>query len=259
MNPRISSLVVGLLLASGTISLGQNAATTKAPATRNVTALWNDLAKPINSEPFLQTMTLKSALTQVQEQFQQRYGRALSIDINHRAFKDENPEAPDLNDLEMKIRSLPKTSTVRQVLRSLIAQVPTNNATLFLKPGVIEITTHSSVIPARLLGQTVDLKFTRQPLSFVLEQIYEQTGVSVILDPRVGINARAPVSITFTNDLTLGTGLLLIAEMAQLKLLVTDNAIFITTPAHARQFLWERMVNPYGLPSLLLRVTIEAA
>lgn len=75
------------------------------------------------------------------------------------------------------------------------------------------------------------------------------TGVAVILDRRVGALARTPISATLSNDVTLGTGLLLISEMAGLKLLVGDNAIFMTTPALSRQFLWERATNPFGLPA----------
>ena len=191
-------------------------------------------------EPFMEKMTLREALEVIHKHYRERHDRDLPVVINQRAFKDENAEAGDILEAEVKLQPYPRIRTKAQILRELLKQVQTGNATYFLKPGVIEITTQDAIWPSRLLTHAVEMKFTRQPLSFVLEKIYEQTGVHVVLDPRVGVNARATVSITFTNDMALGTGLVLIAEMAHLKLVEIDNALFITTPAHANRFIWER-------------------
>jgi hypothetical protein len=206
----------------------------------------------MSAEPFVEKMTLKEALARLQKRFQERHGRELPIQINAQPFKDENPEATDLNDAEVSLDPHPRVRTTGRILRDLLVKIPTGNATYFLKPGLIEITTCDAIQPSRLLGQSVELKFTRQPLSFALEEIYEHTGVQVVLDPRVGGNARAPVTITFTNDIALGTGLVLMAEMAGLKLLETDNAVFITTPAAAQRYWWERGGGQYFTPSFPL-------
>ncbi|GEM_PF-3204697 len=239
MNRCIVSLALLLPLSLTTQSIGQDAKAKNARPPR-VSALWNDLAQPLSAEPFVEAMTLKEALTLLDKQFRERHGRDLPFGVNQQAFKDENAEAPDILESQVKLQPYPKVRAASQILRDLLKQVQTGNATYFLKPGVIEITTRDAIWPSRLLNQAVELKFTRQPLSFVLDEIYEQTGVNVILDPRVGVNARATVSITFTNDMALGTGLVLIAEMAHLKLVEIDNALFITTPAHANRFIWER-------------------
>jgi len=219
---------------------GQDRDKPKLTIAPRVSQLWNDLTEPMSVAPFLEPMTLKEALEAMHKHYRERHDRDFPVVVNQQAFKDENAEAGDIYESPVRLAPSPRIRTRGQILRELLRQVQTGNATYFLKPGVIEITTHSAVTSTQLLNQTVDLKFTRQPLSFVLEEIYEQTGVHVVLDPRVGVNARASITITFTNDMALGTGLVLIAEMAQLKFIEIDNAIFMTTPAHARQLIWER-------------------
>ena len=219
---------------------GQDRDKPKLTAAPRVSQLWNDLAQPMSAEPFAEPMTLREALELMGKQYRERHDRDFPVVVNQQAFKEENAEAGDIYESPVRLQGNPKIRTAAQILRELLKQVQTGNATFFLKQGAIEITTRDSIWPERLLNQTVDLKFTRQPLSFVLEEIYEQTGVHVVLDPRVGVKARASITITFTNDMALGTGLVLIAEMAQLKFIEIDNAIFMTTPAHARQLIWER-------------------
>jgi hypothetical protein len=252
MNRCLCSLALLIALAPTTVAIAEDAKKAKPESLPRVSALWNDLAQPMSAEPFVKKMTLKNALALLQKRIRERQGRELPILIIDQAFKDENPEAPDLNDVEVFLRPHPRVRTTGQILRDLLVNVPTGNATYFLKPGVIEITTSDAAHISRQLGQSVDLKFMRQPLSFVLEEIYEQTGVHVILDPRVGINARAPVTITFTNEMALGTGLVLIAEMAGLRLVETDNTVFITTPAVAQRYWWERGGGQYISPSFQL-------
>lgn len=253
---RIFALAIPLWLALSSPFFGQEGTTKNIVRSARVSALRDDLDKPMSAEPFQQGMPLKDAIATIQSQFKRDYGRELPITINYQAFKDEAPEAPDLYECQIKLTLHPRTRTIGQLLRAMVAQA-SDLATLCIRDGTIEITTHTSICPHRLLQQTPDLRFRRQPLTYVVEEIYEQTGVYVILDRRVGMNARIPVSMTFGNDMTLGTGLLLMAEMAHLKLLVTDNAIIITTPALARQFLWESL-NPGFAPAYLPHAVKQA-
>ena len=240
MNRCIHSLAILASFTLAAFCTGQEAAKPKNTGLPRVSALWNDLAQPMSVEPFVEKMTLKEALEIIHKHYRDRYDRDFPVVVNQQAFKDENPEAGDILETEVKLQPFPRIRTTAQILRTLLKQVQTGNATYFLKPGVVEITTPDAVLSSRLLNQSVEMRFTRQPLSFVLEEIYEQTGVHVVLDPRVGVHARASITITITNEMALGTGLVLIAEMAHLKLVEIDNALFITTPAHANRFIWER-------------------
>src|SRR5205823_5012185 len=82
----------------------------------------------------------------------------------------------------------------------------------------------------------------------ILNQTIEGTKVSIYT--RAGRVAQMPLTATFTHDTSLGSALLLLSEMAGLKLVAGDNIVYITTPVHAQQFLLERRWNPYGLPAL---------
>ncbi len=243
MNRHVAACTLFLVLATAVGSVGQDAKPKPVEVPR-VGELWNDLAQPMAADPFRTERTLKEALEQIREHYRKQNDRELPILINEQSFKDEAPDAPDILEAHVKAKSFPKVCSRGQLLRDLLHSA-SPSATYLLRPGVVEITTHDAVSPTRLLQKKVEMKFSRQPLSFVLDEIYEQTGVHVLLDTRVGANARAPISITFTNDMTLGTGLYWIAEMAHLKLAVTDSAIVITTPFHA-QFLWRTMAIPYS-------------
>jgi hypothetical protein len=74
--------------------------------------------------------------------------------------------------------------------------------------------------------------------------LFELTGVPVVVDNRVLAQARRPVTGTFANGAALGTVLPRVTEMAGLKLLVVGNALYVTSPAHAR-LLEEDLPHPF--------------
>jgi general secretion pathway protein D len=86
----------------------------------------------------------------------------------------------------------------------------------------------------RLLEQRVWVQFERRPCVDALGDLFELTGVPVVVDNRVLAQARRPVTATFANGAALGAVLPLVTEMAGLKLLVVGNALYVTSPAHAR-------------------------
>jgi hypothetical protein len=67
-----------------------------------------------------------------------------------------------------------------------------------------------------------------------LGDLFELTGVPVIVDNHGLAQARRPVTATFANGAALGAVLPLVTETAGLKLLVVGNALNVTSPAHAR-------------------------
>jgi hypothetical protein len=94
----------------------------------------------------------------------------------------------------------------------------------------------------------------------VLEDLYDMTGVPVIMDGRVGQEARIPMTVKFTNEITLDKALVTLAGMANLKLVVGDEIIIITNPSLAKKMLRDQKPPPeiyqYQLfrEPLLLRV-----
>jgi hypothetical protein len=214
----------------------------RPPSVRELAAL---LQETIDLEGFYEPQSLKEAIARLQEKVKAR-GRELPILIDHSAFKEENPEAPHINDTQVQFQVLPRTMKIAHILHSMLSKVE-GNATFLLRPGYLEVTTIDRADMRRLLAQAVHASFDRRPLLLGLEELYQSTGVPVIVDTRAWRQAQIPISGNFTNNPSLGGALLLLSEMAGLKMLVGDNMIYMTTPAHARQLLRERLWIPYHM------------
>jgi len=213
----------------------------KSPGVRELADV---LDETIDLADFSKPMSLKDALTVLQAKLKSK-GKDLPVRVNHEAFKEENPDAEKVSDTEIRFPGILKQLKVAQTLRFMLDQVKTNNGSYLIRPGYVEITTIERAGLSHLLGQGVHVRFQNRSLAMALEDLYELTGVPVILDTRAGRLSQMPITANFTNNATLGTVLVLVSEMAGLKLLEGDNTLYITTPAHARQFLLERAMSPY--------------
>jgi hypothetical protein len=129
----------------------------------------------------------------------------------------------------------------------MLSKVDPRNAVFLIRPGYVEVTTISRGEMRNLLAQAVHVSFERAPLAVALEELYQATGVPVVVDTRGLRQAQMLISGNFTNSPSLGGVLLLLSEMSGLKMLVGDNMIYLTTPAHARQLLRERLWIPFHM------------
>lgn len=73
------------------------------------------------------------------------------------------------------------------------------------------------------------------PLEQVLQEISFKTGLSIVLDPNVKDKAHAHIRANFRNDVTLETALRMVAEMADLKLVLMSGGPFVTTAERAEK------------------------
>ena len=212
----------------------------RAPGVRE---LADALDETIDLTDFSKPMSLKEAMSVLQANLKSQ-GKELPVRINHEAFEEENPDAEKVIDTEIRFPAALKRLRVAQALRFMVGQVKTNNGTYLIRPGYLEITTIERAGLTHLLGQGVHVRFQNRSLAMALEDLYELTGVPVILDTRAGRLGQMPITANFTNNASLGTVLVLLAEMAGLKLLEGNNTLYLTTPAHARQFILERAMSP---------------
>jgi hypothetical protein len=238
---RKSFVIFLALLAVSLVSRGDEPIRkTKAPSVRD---LADRLDETIALADFAKPMPLNEALSLLQAKLKSR-NKDLPIRLNHEAFEEENPDAEKVSDTPIRFPAILKQLRVSQALRFMVGQVKTHNGTYLIRPGYVEITTIEQAGLPHLLGQGVHVRFRNRSLALALEDLYDLTGVPVILDPRAGRLAQLPITANFTNNATLGTVLVLLSEMAGLKLLEGDNTLYITTAAHARQFLLERAMSP---------------
>jgi hypothetical protein len=226
-----------------TTSCIEPARKTRAPGVRELSAL---LQQTMDTEGFQGPMSLKEAVSLLQEKLKLR-GHELPIHVDVGAFQADNPEAASIYDTQVAFPAAPRQMKVVQVLHFMLSRVEPANAACLIRPGYLEVTTWERAEVGYLLGQAVHVSFERRPLALALEELYQLTGVAVVLDPRALRQAQIPISGNFTNSPSLGSVLLLLSEMAGLKMLVGDNMIYMTTPAHARQLLRERLWIPYHM------------
>jgi hypothetical protein len=229
---------VGFLLFLGVLSGQEPVSHPDRPIKKNLkpSELAEVLAEPVAVDWFQYEMSLLEFLEQLTVYYRQKKGKEVLFRINEVAFKEENPDQPETSETTLKIPTIPGMRTGAQLLRVALGQIRTNNAAYQIRPGHIEIST---------------LLMTRsrvRSLHLALEDLFEQTGVPVVLDGRVGTLARAQVNLHIAKEMPLGTVLFLMSEMANLKVIVIDDVAIVTTPALAQQMLWEKFLRSYELP-----------
>jgi type II secretory pathway component HofQ len=125
------------------------------------------------------------------------------------------------------------------VLRKLLARLPVESGAVWtLREDRIEITTHQAQV-AEIWGEyngpflpLVWATFDKVPLEDALKELAEQTDFTIVLDNRAGEKGRTPVTARLRNT-PLDTALRLLADMADLRPVHTDNVLYVTTKENA--------------------------
>jgi hypothetical protein len=200
-------------------------------------ALLNDI---IDMKDFQAPMSLKEALGLIQDKVNAKYREedALPILVDVKAFKAQDPAAPDVYDTQVKFPSFPRKMSIAGALEFALGEIPGRPATYLLRQGMVVVTTLQAASPKQLLRQRVMANFKQYPLHDAMDVLSEMTGLSVVVDPR-GDKSKTLVTVRFSN-VTLEGALRLLTDMADLKLVVLDDAVYVTSPANARRLLKER-------------------
>jgi hypothetical protein len=210
------------------------AAQPRAPHRQELTAA---LARVLDAEDFRQPQTLKEFLKRLQDRAGVQ-GRELPLLVDAEAFKDKLPEGADLYDTPVKLPPYPRQMTAAALLRHALANVPSGDATYYVKNGVVVVTTEDRTWARRLMGEVVEGKFQAQPLGEVLQELAAQTGLHLMVDSRIAWRLQAKASVNFTvNETSLGTALFLLTDMVDLRVALVGNVAYVTSPANAWQFL----------------------
>lgn len=193
-----------------------------------------EIEPPLKVEPGTQ-MSLQQALGLASE-----YGTSgripgtVPILVNLGAFKAERPDDTDVTKLLIKMPFAPKQMTLGNFLRLILAQLPERNATFIIRRGVLEITTYSDASLKGLLSQPVALRFEGRPLDEAVRDLANYSGASIVVDARAGDKLKTPVTATFLNDTSVWSALYLLADTAELKAVVMEDGVYVTTPERAQ-------------------------
>jgi RNA polymerase sigma factor (sigma-70 family) len=180
----------------------------------------------------------RATLTDVLDQLSKRYN--LTFHLNSNAFRSIDPkiEMPTFKIAETPIGEM--HCSLKTVLQTILERLPPRTRPMFvIRKDYIQITTESAVrselgIPANrpllpLVGDTLD----NIPISEALRRLMDQSGYSVVSDPRVAEKLKTPVSAEL-NDVPVDTAVRMLANMAGLSVARLDNALYVTTVENAK-------------------------
>lgn len=162
-------------------------------------------------------------------------GTPLPISVDVDVFKAENPDAPPIDEFQVKFPASPPQTTVYQALEVALSQVPTANANYLIRQGKLEITTDSKTDPHYLLSEKVFAVFKNTPFTDAVEELSDQTGIGFVIDPRIGGKANTPVSATFPNNTAYEVAIIILTDMVGAEAILLRDVVYITTPANAQK------------------------
>jgi hypothetical protein len=143
--------------------------------------------------------------------------------------------------------ALPKLDNVscRFVLALMLKQI-NGGYVIDGDDGIIWVTTLQRTTAELAVLQPISISFDRKPLVEALREIADRYRFTIVLDTkRTGDQGQTLVSADFF-DMRLESAVRLLANMAELKVVRVDRALYVTTPEHAaiifkdEQEYWER-------------------
>lgn len=154
----------------------------------------------------------------------------IPILLDHETFLAElGPKAVDPYTEKVTMPSVPHSMRLQLALRLGLNQVAKGQATCLIRQGHLEIVPQRYASAHHLLTHsTVHVTFKRQPLSDVLEDLAEETGLPINLDPNVGKKGDTLISATFRSS-PLEDAPVTVSEMADLKFVRLERSILVTT------------------------------
>jgi hypothetical protein len=131
---------------------------------------------------------------------------------------------------------------VRQALQNLLHNY---GLTYVVLEDTLLITTEESAFQ-RQMRQRVPVDLNDVPASKALRDLARQTGISLVIDPRVGKATSQKVTLEL-DEATVETSLRLVAEFVDLKAVRMGNVIFVTDAARAAKIRKEEPAQPNPL------------
>jgi hypothetical protein len=160
-----------------------------------------------------------------------RRTHGITIRIDNVAFKQEGQENVEESQVQ-----LPPSRGIRlgTILQSLLSRLEPVSATYLVQGNHVTIVPFSHGFDPQHLGgrQLLNVEFYERPLDKALQDLADLSGITVLLDPKVGKKAQTPVVATLQN-VPLRTAVRLLADMADLKAVTVDNVLYVTTRANA--------------------------
>lgn len=193
--------------------------------------------------------SLKDAIAQLEKEFK------IKIVVDAKAFDSIGVQKVEQQPVQLdKMSNVPLGVIVSRLLVQIKGDL--YHGSYLLRDGHIEATTeyhrraevfkdraNPNVYPSELRGgvggriytPVYGMVFDKKPLDDALGEIAESSGITIVVDVRLGEKARAPVSGRM-NNMMVDTVVRLLTNMAGLKTVVLDGAIYVTSEENAKSF-----------------------
>jgi hypothetical protein len=244
--------LAGVLLLSSDVPLRSQPAT----AVQEVNAP-DRPEKPADPQPLGETGRIRKLLSQNTDKLRQGIdpgqslkdvldflGRShgLTFRVDHAAFKMLGQDSIEEKQLPTGLPGM-RDIPLATILGDLLLQLEPHGA-FMVRKGYIAIVPLGHTMAEFTMREPVEAEFDKTPLQDALRELTEHTGTSIILDARrAGEKAKTPLTATL-HHVQVGTAVKLLANMAELKAVMVDNAIFVTTEENAKKLEEEGSAAP---------------
>jgi hypothetical protein len=167
----------------------------------------------------------------------------IGFTVNERAFEAEGLKNVLTTTVVADGKPLPRLKNVslNTVLRKVLSRIPSTSGATFINRGdEIEITTMAAFKASVFLDPDrcnpfplVRVEIAKQPLEEALRELAEESGFNIVLDAHAGEKVKAEVAGSF-QSVPLDTAVRILADMADLKPVLLDNVLYVTTKENAR-------------------------
>jgi hypothetical protein len=165
------------------------------------------------------------------------------FNVNERAFQAEGLKDVLTTPLVSEGKPLPRLKNVslNTVLRKVLSRIPNTSGARFINRGdEIEITTMDAFKASVFLDPErsrpfplVRVEIAKQPLEEALRELAEESGFNIVLDAHAGEKVKAEVAGSF-QSVPLDTAVRILADMADLKPVLLENVLYVTSKENAR-------------------------
>jgi hypothetical protein len=175
-------------------------------------------------------MTLGEFLEQLSAQYD------LTFDVNEPAFR-ANEGIADVMRMPIAEPPLPKMPGIRlsTLLKKVLSRIPAEaGATYVVRPDCIEITTHRAVClelglhPDATRMPLVAAYFDNTSLADALKELATTSGFNIVLDSGKMEKNKSAVTANL-NNVPVDTAVRILAEMADMRAVLLDNVLFVTS------------------------------
>jgi hypothetical protein len=172
---------------------------------------------------------LKDALDFICRSHPRPDGLPLTYRFDYAAFAMAG--APDIEEKPIELPPMMRLP-LGTILDDVLARIDPIEAmgTYLVVNGRLEIVPRPK--PETLFARRVSAEFTKRPLQTVVQELTDQTGVVVLLDPTIKAQALEAVSGLFVRT-PLRTVVRILARQAALEVVPLDNVLYLTDHATA--------------------------